>query len=154
MIRKATRILVSACVLLALAVSASASDRGTKDEAVAMVKKAVDFIKANGNDKAFVELSAAGGSFCDRDLYVVVYSLDGKCLAHGANKYMIGMDLHDAKDPDGRLYVQDRIDLMKKSETAWQAYKFRNPVTRQIEPKNMYMERCGDLIVGCGVYGN
>ena len=27
-----------------------------------------------------------------------------------------------------------------------------NPVTRQIEPKSMYIHRYEDLIVGCGIY--
>ena len=37
----------------------------------------------------------------------------------------------------------------------WQAdedYKFLNPVTKQIEPKSMYMEKLDDMLVGCGIY--
>jgi cytochrome c len=131
---------------------APAGDKGTKDEAVAMVKKAIAFIKANGNDKAFAEISNRSGQFNDRDLYVVVYDLNAKCLAHGANPKMIGRDLIDNKDPDGKEYMKERAELMQKSPTAWQNYKFRNPTSNQMEPKTMYLERFGDLIVGCGVY--
>jgi cytochrome c len=131
---------------------AGAADGGSKDEAVAMVKKAVAFLKANGNDKAFAEFNKKGGQFSDRDMYVVVYDVSGKCLAHGANPKMIGRDLIGAKDTDGKPYMQERIDLMKKGPAGWQDYKFRNPVSNQIEPKTMYLERSGDLIVGCGVY--
>ena len=46
-------------------------DAGTKDEAVAMVKKAVEYIKANGRDKAFAEFTDTKGKFIDRDLYIV-----------------------------------------------------------------------------------
>jgi hypothetical protein len=41
---------------------------------------------------------------------------------------------------------------MKKQPSAWQNYKFMNPVSKEIEPKSMYIERFGDLIVGCGIY--
>jgi cytochrome c len=131
---------------------APAAESGTKDEAVAMVKKAVEFIKANGNEKAFDEISNPSGQFVDRDLYVVVYDMGGKCLAHGANQKMIGRDLLDNKDVDGKEFVKERVEMMKTQASGWQDYKFRNPVTNQIEPKSMYLERTGDVIVGCGVY--
>ena len=53
---------------------------------------------------------------------------------------------------DGKEYYKERIELMKKQASAWQEYKFMNPVSKEIEPKAMYLERAGDLIVGCGIY--
>jgi cytochrome c len=129
-----------------------AADKGTKDEAVAMVKKAIEFIKANGTEKAFEEISNPQGKFVDRDLYVVVYDMNGKCLAHGANVKMVGRDLLDNKDVDGKEFVKERVEMMKKKPTGWQDYKFRNPVSNEIEPKSMYLERYQDFIVGSGVY--
>lgn len=131
---------------------AFAGEEGTKEEAVAMVKKAIAYIKANGNEKAFEEISNPKGQFNDRDLYVVVYDMNGKCLAHGQKKNMIGQDLIDFKDTDGKEYMKERVELMKKQQSAWQDYKFMNPVSKKIEPKSMYVERSGDLIIGCGVY--
>ena len=96
---------VAAAALLAGVNVATAAEFGTKDEAVAMVKKAVVFIKDQGVDKAYSEISNKSGSFIDRDLYVVVYGLDGKVLAHGANSKLIGKDMLDAQDVDGKPYV-------------------------------------------------
>ena len=62
---------------------AAAADGASKDEAVAMVKKAVAFIKEQGNDKAYPEITNKAGKFIDRDLYVVVYSSTARC-AHTA----------------------------------------------------------------------
>jgi cytochrome c len=129
-----------------------AGDKGTKEEAVAMVKKAIEYAKANGIENALAEISNPKGQFVDRDLYITVYDMNGKCLAHGANPKMIGRDLIDNKDIDGKEFMKERINLMKTNTTAWQEYKFMNPVTKQIEPKEMYLERFGDLIFGCGVY--
>jgi cytochrome c len=50
-----------------------------------MVKKAVAEITAKGPDKAYAEISDPTGPFVDRDLYIVVYGMDGMVLAHGAN---------------------------------------------------------------------
>jgi len=48
--------------------------------------------------------------------------------------------------------MKERIELMSKQKSAWQDYKFMNPVSNKIEPKSMYIERFGDLIVGSGIY--
>ncbi len=125
---------------------------GTKDEAVAMVKKAIEHIKSNGRDKAYAEFTDTKGKFIDRDLYVVVYDMSGKCLAHGQKKSMVGQELIEFKDVDGKEYMKERVDLMKKQQSAWQEYKFMNPVSKKIEPKLMYLEKLEDIIVGCGVY--
>ena len=145
-------LLVTGWVLVLGLNTALAADVGTKDEATAMVKKAIALIKANGADKAYAEISNPKGQFVDRDLYVVVYDMTGKCLAHGANAKMIGRDLIDNKDVDGKEFVKERVEMMKKQASGWQDYKFRNPTTNQIEPKAMYIERLNDVIVGCGVY--
>ena len=132
--------------------AAIAADGASKDEAMAMVKKAVASIKADGADKVYAEISRKGGAFSDRDLYIVVYQLDGKVLAHGANDKFIGKDMSDAQDVDGKLYVKERIEMAQKQATFWQDYKFVNPVTKKVEPKEMYCERLDQTAVCGGVY--
>jgi signal transduction histidine kinase len=139
--------------LLGLVGYAHSGPNGTRAEAEAMVKKAVAYIKAVGEEKAFAEISNLKGKFVDRDLYVVVYDLNGKCLAHGQNpNFLVGKDLIGMRDPDGKYYVKERVELAKTKSQFWQNYKFSNPLTKKIEPKSMYMEKVGNLLVGCGVY--
>jgi cytochrome c len=104
----------------------------TKDEAVAMVKKAVAAIKAEGAEKAYAEINNPTGPFVDRDLYIVVYSLDGMVLAHGANKSRVGTNQIDDKDVDGKAFVKERVELAKQNPSFWQSYKFMNPVTKAV----------------------
>jgi cytochrome c len=146
------RHLVTTIALLATAAGAHASANATPDEATAMVKKGVAFIKANGADKGHAEISNKEGQFKDRDLYLVVYGLDGVVRAHGANEKMIGKNLIALKDVDGKAFVQERVDLAKAKGTFWQDYKFTNPVTKKIQPKTMYCEKLEDAVVCGGVY--
>jgi cytochrome c len=142
--------LCAAGLLAAVSLSHAATN-ATKDEAVAMVKKGVAFIKANGPEKGYADITAK--KFVDRDLYLVVYGLDGKCLAHGANEKQVGKDLIELTDIDGKYFVKDRVAMVKsKPAGAWQEYKFTNPVTKKIEPKVMYCEKLGDTAVCGGVY--
>jgi len=129
-----------------------ATQFGTAGEAEALVKKAIELTKNDGKEKAFAEINNPQGKFVDRDLYIFVYDLNGKCVAHGFNKKMIGKDLFEMKDPDGKYFVKERIEIAKTKGKGWQDYKFTDPITKKIEPKTAYVERIGDLIVGCGIY--
>jgi cytochrome c len=132
--------------------TAWAAENATAKEAEAMVKKGVAFIKANGKDKGFAEITNKQGQFTDRDLYLVYYQFDGKVLAHGANEKMVGKVLIDLKDVDGKEFVRERVELGKAKSSFWQDYKFTNPVTKKVEPKQMYCERLDDGVVCGGIY--
>jgi cytochrome c len=143
---------VIAAMLVFAGSSAIAGDGANKDEAVAMVKKAVAFIKEQSPDKAYPMFTGKDAKFVDRDLYVVVYQLDGKVLAHGSNAKFVGKDLSDAQDVDGKLYVKERVELAAKQASFWQDYKFVNPVSKKVEPKEMYCERLENTAVCAGIY--
>jgi hypothetical protein len=145
---------LAAVLALALAapLGAHAGDNATKEEAMAMVKKGVAFIRSQGKDKGYAEITNKGGKFTDRDLYLVVYGHDGVVRAHGANEKMIGKNLIDLKDVDGKPFVKERVELSQSKGTFWQDYKFTNPVTKRVEPKQMYCERMDDVVVCGGVY--
>ncbi len=138
--------------LLTIVCLTFAGEQGTKAEAEAMVTKAIAYIKEVGKDNALAEFSKPKGKFVDRDLYIFVYDMNGKVLAHGANQKMIGKDLIEMQDPDGKYYVKERIGIAKTKGKGWQDYKFPNPTTKKIEPKTAYIEKLDDMIIGCGVY--
>lgn len=132
--------------------SALAQEKASAKDAEAMVKKGVSFIKANGKEKGYAEISSKQSQFKDRDLYLVVYGLDGKVWAHGANEKMVGRTLIDLKDVDGKEFVRERTELGKAKASFWQDYKFTNPVSRKVEPKSMYCERVEETVVCGGIY--
>lgn len=134
--------------------TAHAADQGTAAEAEAFVKKAAAFIKANGNDKAYEEFTN-GKQFKDRDLYIFAYDFTGKNLAHGANPKLVGKDLSGLKDPDGKMILPPLVEIAKSKGKGWsESFKFRNPVTEKMEPKVVYVERVGEIFLGCGIYKN
>ncbi len=146
-------------VMLSLALSAgafsvhAAEGGATKDDAVSMVKKGVAHVKAAGKDKAYTDISdKANADFHHQDLYLTVYALDGTVKAHGANAKMIGKNLIELKDIDGKAFVKERVDMAKTNATFWQDYKFTNPETKKIEPKSMYCEKLEDTVVCGGIY--
>jgi cytochrome c len=146
------KIIVAVILCLFVAVSVFAQQRGTTAEAKKMVEEAIAYIKANGQQKAFAEISNPNGRFVDRDLYITVFDMNGTCLAHGAIPEVIGKNRLDNKDPDGKFFIKERIEAAKTKGSGWQDYKFLDPLTKKVEPKTFYFERYDDLVVGCGAY--
>jgi signal transduction histidine kinase len=141
--------------LFALSLTATAwaaGEHGSAEEATAMVKKAIDYMKTNGNEKAFAEFNNPKGQFVDRDLYVVVLDMTGKTVAHGANTRMVGKSMIDIKDADGKFFIREFIALATSKSKGWVDYKWANPITKSFEQKSTYIEKVGDLIVGSGIY--
>jgi cytochrome c len=140
--------------ILALPSLSFAADKGSKDEAVAMVKKAAALIQSAGKEKAFAAISdPANKDFHDRDLYIYVYDLNGVAVAHGNNPRMVGKNLIDLKDGDGKPMIKTMVDLAKSpAGKGWVEFKWPNPVTKVVEQKAGYVERVDNLMVGSGIY--
>lgn len=132
--------------------ASAAAERATPAEAEAMVRKGVAYMKANGRDKGLAEISNNKGAFVDRDLYLTVTNMQGVNVAHGVNPKMVGKNLIDMRDSDGKEYLRERIQLAQAKGAFWQDYKFTDPITHKIQPKQMYCERLDDLVVCGGVY--
>ena len=132
----------------------NAAEHGTRDEAIALTKQVVESLNTTGKDKTFAAVDDKSGAFVKGDLYVFIYDLNGTCLAHGANDKLIGKNLIGMKDADGKLLIQEIVDLAKTKGSGWVEYKFWNPVSKTIDAKQSYIERVGDVLVGVGVYKN
>jgi cytochrome c len=134
---------------LLFSLHAYAGDAGTPDDAKAMALAAAQLLNQDGPDKAFPVFDAKGGAFHDRDLYVMVYDSSGKNVAHGANAALIGKDLIDLKDTDGKFLIRE---LVAVKDQGWVDYKWPDPLTKKIGQKTTYVVRVGDYLVGVGAY--
>ena len=142
---------VMAVLTLLTAVFASVSFADDKEKAVALVKKAVAFYQANGEDKALDEFSKPVGQFVEGDLYIFVYDLKGTMLAH-PNKALIGRNMIDMPDANGKMFRKDIIDIAKAKGSGWVDYKYTNPKTLEDEAKTTYFEKADELVICCGIY--
>jgi len=147
------------CIFFLLSINflhaASAAQKGSREEAIALVKKAAVFLKENGKEKAFAAFSDPNGQFVKGDLYIFSYSTngDGINLAHGQNPKMVGKPLLEMRDVDG-VYLVKEFLAVANSQTGngWVDYKWPNSLSKTIEQKSAYIEKVGDVFLGCGIY--
>ena len=145
-------------IALALGISAPVShavEFGTRDEAVAMVKRVQAKVKKDGLEETVRVINSGSKEFNDRDLYAFLLDFAGTNHANAQTPAVRGKNLHDLKDQDGKFIVQDMIAVAKDVGHGWLDYRWLNPVTKTIEDKSTYVERVGtNHFVGVGVYKN
>lgn len=132
---------------------AMAAEKGTAAEAEAMVTKAVAHIKKVGAEKAYSDFTNLA-EWKPKDLYIFVNDLNsGVSMAHGANAKMVGKEVRELKDPDGKFPNKVIEEVVKTKGKGWGTeIKFMNPVTKQMAPRKVYAERVGDTLVACGIF--
>lgn len=148
--KRAQVIALAVCLAFGL-VFVSGAVASQKD-AKALVEKAAAFAKASGKDAAIKELNQAKGQFDKGELYVFAYDMSGKIIAHPKNPKLIGKDLLNVPDPDGKMFRKEIVELAKTKGSGWVDYKYTNPETKKVEAKTTYVLKAGDMILCCGAY--
>lgn len=143
---------VASLLALALAVPARSEEYATTKDAEQLVRRAAAFLRKEGREKALAAFQDRKGAFVYRDLYVFAYTLDGICMAHPTKPERVGKNNLKDKDPDGKEFVRERIEIVKRDGKGWQEYKFHNPATDRVEQKVAYFELVDGLLLVSGAY--
>lgn len=133
------------------AVNAFAAD-DEKKVAVAMVGDAVKMMKTAGKAKTLAAISDPQGVFVKGELYVFAYDFNGVIVAHPKNPKLVGKNMLEVPDVDGKFFRKDIVALAKKKETGWVDYKYKNPESGKIEHKTTYVTGADDIAICCGAY--
>jgi cytochrome c len=129
---------------------AAAAERGTAEEAQALVEKAIARYKEVGAEQTIAEINTPDGAFVDRDLYVFVIGPDHKIIAHGADKGRIGDSMVGFKDVVGKAFGDEMIAA--SVEGNWVEYKFENFTNKKTETKKSFVKNVDGYVFGSGYY--
>jgi uncharacterized protein len=132
--------------------SVSAVEFGTRDEAIAMVRRVQEKFRKDGPDATFKAIN--NKAFVDRDLFPWVYRLsDGTNMANALFPAVRGKQLIDLKDQDGKFITQEWIRIATTPPYhGWSNYRWPNPVTNTVDDNSSWIERMGDYLVGVGIH--
>jgi methyl-accepting chemotaxis protein len=126
---------------------------GNKEDAVFLVDSAVHHAETAGLADMLDKVNdLVERQFADRDLYLVIVTLNGEIIAHGGNPRLLKIDARKQRDPDGKAFGLDIVNVAKTQGTGWVDFKFAHPVTQEIKAKSAYVRRMSDCIISCGFY--
>jgi hypothetical protein len=138
----------AAVLVLFAATSVPAAQIGTREEAKAMLERAVVAVKED-EVKAIDMFNKGEGGFRDRDLYVFCANASGGVLTDPTNR---GKPLQDIEGkhgaPFGQEIMQDATEGTIKETTYW----WPRPDSDKPLEKTSFYTKVGDQICGVGYY--
>ena len=143
--------LATAALYLA-STTAFAADPIEKD-AISMAERGAALVKSKGKEEMIKRINAKDPDFVQGSLYVDMRDVKtGIVLAHPYNPSIVGKDLTDVPDANGKKYRREIIELAAAKGKGWVDYQYKNPTTGKIEPKTTYILLVDGVVLEAGLY--
>lgn len=125
--------------------------QGTAEEAQALVGRAAALHRAYPREVFLRTVSDPAQPYHDRDMYVFALDAAGAYKAFGGNPAKVGTRVQDIPGVAGEQLLQAIIAQAEHSP-GWVEYDIVHPATGKVQTKMSFVQRVGDLYLGCGVY--
>ena len=148
------KLLATATALcLGLACSGALANEPTVKDAIAMAERGAALVKAKGKEEMMKRINAKDPDFVQGSLYVDLRDVKtGIVLAHPYNPSIVGKDLTDVPDANGKKYRREIIELAAAKGKGWVDYQYKNPTSGKIEPKTTYILLVDGVVLEAGIY--
>jgi cytochrome c len=145
--------LLAITAALCLACAPALGNEPTEKDAIAMAERGATLIKAKGKEEMMKRINAKDPDFVQGSLYVDLRDVKtGIVLAHPYNPSIVGKDLTDVPDANGKKYRREIIELAASKGKGWVDYQYKNPTTGKIEPKTTYILLVDGVVLEAGLY--
>jgi cytochrome c len=145
------RRLVMCMMMVVLAMSVVGVSYASKqdDEAKALAQRTALFVKENGREKGSIAIMDPADPLKRGKFGLVLQEFSGLCVAHALFPKLVGQNHYTLKDPDGRQFVKEAIDIAKTKGSGWFDLSFTNPDTKKIIQWKGFAQRVegADLVV-------
>ena len=152
--QKLVTVLLVVMMMLVGATAAVAADSATKAECIKKCKDAASMVRNMGLDKTIAEVNKKDGAFVWKNTYVFMMDLEGKMIAHPMKASLIGRNLLDLKDSNGKEFFKDFMKVAKGKGEGWVDYMWPKPGADKPSEKISYIYRPQgeDVLFGAGIY--
>jgi len=124
-------------------------------EIKALVDRAARVIDNKGKE-AFPEFKKKGGEWYKGDTYLFVADMNGITLVNAGFPDEDGKNRLDFKDANGKAFIRDIIEMLKKQDSGWIEYSWPKPGETKPSKKTAYVKKAKlgkDVVyVGAGMY--
>ncbi|ACH37798.1 hypothetical protein Gbem_0772 [Citrifermentans bemidjiense Bem] len=148
--KRMQKIIVMAIVTLLL--GSTVTFAGEREKAMEMVKAAVAYYNANGLEKALDAFNDPKSQFGQGEQYIIAFTFDGTLVANAPKQNLVGQNLLEVPDSNGKKFRKEIVELAKANKSGWVDYVTQSPKTKAMEQKSTYVERAGELAIGCGIF--
>jgi signal transduction histidine kinase len=145
--------LLATATALCLISAAALANEPTEKDAIAMAERGAAMVKAKGKEEVMKRISAKDPDFVQGSLYIDMRDVKtGIVLAHPFIPSIVGKDLTDVPDANGKKYRREIIELAAAKGKGWVDYQYKNPTSGKIEPKTTYILLVDGVVLEAGLY--
>ena len=138
---------------LTLSCAGALAAEPTEKDAIAMAERGAAMVKAKGKEEVMKRITSKDPEFVQGSLYIDMRDVKtGIVLAHPYNPSIVGKDLTDVPDANGKKYRREIIELAAAKGKGWVDYMYKNPTTGKIEPKTTYILLVDGVVLEAGLY--
>ncbi len=150
---RVARLLAAGFMCLAATAAVADDKKATPDEVAALTLKASDLVATKGIDEARTAFNQEG-EYKHGDIYINVIDSKGAWVIYPPKPEGVGKVIINLQDADGKFLVQDILKTASGSGEGWVEYRWINPVSHQIQPKQSYVKKVAgtDYVVYVGIY--
>lgn len=146
-------LLTAGAICLTLACAHAAAGEPGPQDAIAMAERGAALIQAKGKAEMMKRLAAGDPQFAQGALHIdMIDARTGIVLAHPYNAAIVGQDLTDLPDANGKTYGREIIQLAADQGKGWVEHQYRDPGTGQVASKSTYFVRVDDVVLEAGIY--
>ena len=120
------------------------------------VNKAVEILQQEGKEAAFARFNSKADEFIFLNSYIFIKTMDGVELLNPFSPQLIGKNIIDNQDANGKYFVKEELEILQTQESCWMNYMWPKPGTEEPSPKMSFVKKVtvGDevMVVGAGFY--
>jgi hypothetical protein len=144
--KKRLSVLFMLLASLIFTMTALAEEKATKDECVAMCKKAAQVGLDQGVDELLRQANDPKGPFVWKDTYIFIANLDtNQVVAHPIRAGLVGKDMSGIKDINGKMFYIETLNIAREKGEGWIDYMWPKPGEKAPSSKSSYVYRLPGL---------
>jgi len=121
-------------------------------EAMHWVQKAISSYESLGAEKTLRLIGDRKGPFIDGESYIFALDIEGKVLAHPYSKELVGRNLMDLMDSDGKSFIEKLLIKSKDGGFGFIEYTWSVPNSEGELRKTLFYERVDGMVLCSGFY--
>ena len=148
-------LLIGFCLLAAT--SSYATEKATKEECMAMCRKAVALAQEKNVEEMIAQVSDPNGPFVWKDTYLYIIDLNTKfVVAHPIRPNLINRDMSGLKDINGKMFFVEMFNIALDKGEGWLDYMWPKPGENKPSSKSTFVLRVPDqpYAVMSGIYND
>ena len=116
------------------------------------VQKAIALLESAGTEETLAQIADVSGPFTEGKRYMFALDLDGRLLAHPYNGQLVGRNLADLTDFDGKAFIKKLLTTVKKRGYGYADYTWPLPDSKIVQKKTVFFEQVGGIVLCGGFY--